>query len=159
MLRLLGSLLGAKHSSRSPLWPPPGITNVQFTEKRYFLKIVETCIFISIPAPMEKTLPLQNAHLRFPGPSWIPLGSEPCPSGPPWSVPGADHFLPSPPLAPPKTNLGAPKASRNRPRGAQERPRATSNPQSEHAQNVGNTNICPPGISNYPGAIAHHMAD
>ena len=35
-LRLLGGPLGAKHTSRSPLWPPLEITKMQLNEKRDF---------------------------------------------------------------------------------------------------------------------------
>ena len=132
MLRLLGGLLGAKRSSRSPLWPPLEITKRDFFEKRDFLKITEMLIFITILAPMEKPLPLQNAHLGARGPSWAPLGAAPCPSGPPWNVPGADHFPLGAPLGPPKTDPGASKAPRNRPRGA----RSAQGPHQIHKVNM-----------------------
>ena len=38
ILRLLGGLLGAKRTSRSPLWPPLEITKRQLFEKRDFFE-------------------------------------------------------------------------------------------------------------------------
>ena len=112
-----------------------------------FSKITKTPIFITILAPRAKPLPLQNAHLGVRGLSWAPPGGGTLSLGTPLGRPRGGSFPPGTPLGPPKTDLGAPKASRNRPSGGKERPRATSNPQSEHAQNVGNTHIYPPGIS------------
>ena len=88
----------------------------------FFSKITEMPIFITILAPLEKPLPLQNAHLGARGPSWAPLGAAPCPSGPPWKVPGADHFPLGAPLGPPKTDPGTskpPETAQGGARGAQ----------------------------------------
>ena len=131
--RRLGGLLGAKHSSRSPLWPTPGITKMKITKKRHFFKNRWNAYFYNDSSAYGKTTAAPKRSFALSRAPLDPLGSEPCSLGPPRSVPGADHFLPGPPLGSPKTNLGAPKASPNRPRGAQKRPQAASNPQSEHA--------------------------
>ena len=106
---------------------------MKITKKRYFFKNRWNAYFYNDFSAYGKTTaaPKRSFGLSrpLPGPPWVGtlfLGT-------PQSVPGANHFLPGPPLGSPKTNPGAPKAAPIHPKRAQERPRATSNPQSEHA--------------------------
>ena len=81
---------------------------------------------------MEKPLPLQNAHLGGRGPSWAPLWAAPCPSGPPLSVPGANHFPLGAPLGPPRPTLAPPRP----PKTAQGGARGAQGPHQIHKVNM-----------------------
>ena len=135
--RLLGGLLGAKYSSRSPLWPTPGITKMKITKKRYFFKNRWNAYFYNDFSAYGKTTAAPKRSFGLsrapPGP---PLGRNPVPWDPPGASQGRTISSRDPPWAPPRPTLAPPRPPQiapNRPRGAQERPRATSNPQSEHA--------------------------
>ena len=131
--RLLGGLLGAKYSSRSPLWPTPGITKMKITKKRHFFKNRWNTYFYNDSSAYGKTTTAskrsfgrQRALLGPPVGGTLSLGT-------PLERPRSESFPPGCPPGPPKTDPGTSKAPQNRPREGQLRPRATSNPQSEHA--------------------------
>ena len=119
--RLLGGLLGAKYSSRSPLWPTPGLTKMKITKKRYFFKNRWNAYLYNAFGAYGKTTAAPNRSFGLsrppPGPPWVGTlflrtpperpGGEPFPPGTP---PGLPQDQPWRPQGRPKSPQGGPGA-------------------------------------------------
>ena len=119
--RLLGGLLGAKYSSRSPLWPTPGITKRKMTKKRHFFKNRWNAYFYNDSSASGKTttapkrsFALSRAPLDPPWVGTLFLGTPPeRPGGgpfPPGTPPGLPQDQPWRPQGLPKSPQGGPGA-------------------------------------------------
>ena len=131
--RLLGGLLGAKYSSRSPLWPTPGITKMKITKKRHFFKNRWNAYFYNDSSAYGKTTAAPKRSFGLsrapPGP---PLGRNPVPWDPPGASRGRTISSRDPPWAPPRPTLAPPRPPQIAPGG----PRSAQGPHQIHKVNM-----------------------
>ena len=125
--------MGAKYSSRSPLWPTPGITKMKITKKRNFFKNRWNAYFYNDSSAYGKTTaaPKRSFGLSRPPPG-PPLARNPVPWDPPGASRGRTISSRDPPWAPPRPTLAPPRPPQIAPGG----PRSAQGPHQIHKVNM-----------------------